>query len=103
MRDARSEVSCRIDGVSCRPTQRQANAPDQAAHKIRAESCHGSSLRNALRENGANHENKREVGNDFAPPIRSGIADTRCTTKATQLRRSVRRCLPMRKVMEPDE
>src|SRR5229473_392559 len=38
MRDARSEISRRIDRVSGWPAQRQTNAPDQAAHEIRAES-----------------------------------------------------------------
>src|SRR5882762_7589916 len=54
MRNARTKIASRINGISRGSAERQADAPDEAANKVRAEPRHGSASRYILGENCSN-------------------------------------------------
>src|SRR5260370_17452173 len=68
VRDARPEVSCRVDRVSGRPAQGETDAPNKASNEIWAESCGGARPGDALLKKRAHHQKKHQSCNDFPPP-----------------------------------
>src|SRR5216684_2852586 len=65
VRNARTKIASRINGISRRAAQRQADAPDEAANEVGAEPRCGSARRYLLGENCANDEDENKRGDDF--------------------------------------
>src|SRR6266478_9426725 len=65
MRNARTQIASRINGISRWAAERQADAPDEAANEVGAEPRRGSARRYILGENCANDEDENKRGDDF--------------------------------------
>jgi hypothetical protein len=65
VRDTRTQVACRIDGVSGGAAERKANTPHQASHEIGARARSRTGRGNALRKDRADNEHEYEGGNDL--------------------------------------
>src|SRR6266436_2176272 len=101
MRNARTKIASRINGISRGAAERQADAPDEAANEVRAETRCGSARRYILGKNCANDEDENKRGDDFTEQVREKAANRRSGAEASKLRRHIGCLLPVRKIVKP--
>src|SRR5262249_16150813 len=103
VREPRPKIARWIDGVTRCSAQREPNAPNKARYKIRSYARGRTRSRTTLRKNGTDHKNEHKGSNNLAQQICSCVSNRRGSTKYTQLRSRIRRFLPVRQVVQPDE
>src|SRR5882724_1030536 len=103
MRNARTKIASRINGISRGAAERQADAPDEAANEVGAEPRCGSACRYILGKNCANDEDENKRGDDFTEQVREKAANRRPGAEASKLRRHIGCLLPVRKIVKPDQ
>src|SRR6266404_4340439 len=103
MRNARTKIASRINGISRGAAERQADAPNEAADEIGTEPRRGSASRYLLRENCANDKDENKCGDDFTEQVREKAANRGPGAEAAKLRRRIGCLLPVRKIVKPDQ
>src|SRR5882672_10322183 len=103
MRNARTKIASRINGISRGAAERQADAPDEAANEVGAEPRCGSACRYILGKNCANDEDENKRGDDFTEQVREKAANRRPGAEASKLRHHIGCLLPVRKIVKPDQ
>ena len=98
VRDARAEVTGRVDGVARRATERHTDAEHEQRHEEEAER-RGVRVRTDHEHADDEHRGADDLGDE----VRDGLADGRTRREHGELEARVRRLLPVREVREPDE
>src|SRR5438552_11231784 len=104
MSNTRPQIACWIDRITGRPTQRQADRPDQNPYKKRCEGFVPAMmwLKIARRSDGqhAQHQNKRT--DDLAEQVGEGLPDGRGRAEYGSLGIGIVGYAPVRLVRKPD-
>ncbi len=98
MRDARPEVTRRIDRVASRPSERESYGPDKETD----EQCR-EARRKLVAHDGQDTEDEHERTDHLADEVRHGVPDRRSGGEDGQLEARVVGLRPMRQVMQVDD
>src|SRR2546421_3647744 len=102
MREARAEVTGRIDGIAGSASKRKTNAPDQTADEVRTHRSRRRG-RDAARENSPDDKDEHKRADDFADEVGQYAADRGRRAEARELHRSIRSLFPMRQIVQPNK
>lgn len=85
MSEARTEISCRVDGITGRAAKRHTDNDNQQSHRDGSDTAETDLRRISLLRHEEYHENKHECADNLAQEITLGIVDSRNGGKDAEL------------------